>query len=100
MSAFKYRHSAVLSNQMDKCGKLLTKARNSPNNLSFDDICYLAECFGFIFQRQNGSHAIYEHAGLQVEHNRVMNFQNFKGKAKPYQVKQLLKAIFHLGDER
>lgn len=84
---------------MSKCAKLLEKAKNSPNNFSFTEICQLAECYGFVFQRQNGSHTIYEHPVLEIEQSRLMNFQNFKGKAKPYQVKQLLKAIFILQNE-
>jgi hypothetical protein len=78
---------------MNKCDKLLTKAQNSPNNFSFTELCQLAECYGFMFQRQSGSHVIYENLNLRVDQNRLMNFQNFKGKAKTYQVKQLLKAI-------
>jgi len=60
----------------------------------------LAECFGFIFQRQSASHLVYEHPSLSINQNRLMNFQNFNGKAKPYQVRQLLKAISYLNDER
>ncbi len=85
---------------MGKCDKLLEKAKNSPNNFSFTEICQLAECYGFIFQRQNASHIIYEHSTLRIEQNRLLNFQNFHGKAKPYQVKQLLKAISYLIDEQ
>jgi hypothetical protein len=85
---------------MSKCDKLLEKAKNSPNNFSFAEICQLAECYSFEFQRQSGSHLIYEHPTLTIEQNRLMNFQDFKGKAKPYQVKQLLKAISYLTDER
>lgn len=84
---------------MNKCDKLLMKARNSVSNLSFSEICRLAECFGFEFQRQKGSHVIYEHPNLEIEQNRLMNFQNFKGKAKSYQVKQLLKAISYLEND-
>lgn len=84
---------------MGRCDKLLEKAKNSPRNFSFDEICQQAECFGFIFQRQSSSHIIYEHPNLRVEQNRFMNFQNLKGKAKSYQVKQLLKAISFLGHE-
>jgi len=84
---------------MSKCDKLLEKAKNSPNNFSFPEICQLAECYGFIFQRQSASHIIYEHPTLRIEQNRLLNFQNFKGKAKPYQVKQLLKAISYLSNE-
>jgi len=85
---------------MNKCDKLLEKAKNSPNNFSFDEICQLAECYDFIFQRKSGSHTIYEHPILKIEQNRLMNFQNFKGKAKPYQVRQLLKAISILRNEQ
>jgi hypothetical protein len=85
---------------MNKCDKLLEKAENSSNNLSFTEICQLAECYGFIFQRQSASHVIYEHPNLRIEENRLMNFQNFKGKAKSYQVRQLLKAISFLRNEQ
>ena len=84
---------------MSRCDKLLEKAENSPNNFSFTEICQLAECYGFVFQRQSASHMIYEHPTLRIEQNRLLNFQNFKGKAKPYQVKQLLKAISCLSNE-
>jgi len=88
---------------MSKCDKLLEKAKNSPNNFSFTEICQLAECYDSIFQRQCTSHLIYEHPTehptLRIEQNRLLNFQNFKGKAKAYQVKQLLKAISYLSDE-
>lgn len=84
---------------MSKCAKLLEKAKNSPNNFSFTEICQLAECYGYLFQRQSASHIIYEHPALSIEQNRLLNFQNFKGKAKPYQVRQILKAISFLNDE-
>jgi len=85
---------------MSKCDKLLEKAKNSPNNFSFTEICKLAECYGFVFQRQSSSHFIFENPSLNIEQNRIMNFQDFKGKAKPYQVKQLLRAIFILENEQ
>ena len=85
---------------MTKCDKLLEKAKNSPNNFSFTEICKLAECYGFVFQRQSSSHVIFENPNLNIEQNRIMNFQDFKGKAKPYQVKQLLRAIFILENEQ
>ena len=78
---------------MSKCDKLLEKARNSSNNLSFTELCYLAECNGFEYKRTTGSHVIYEHPKLLAENNRNLNFQNVNGKAKSYQVKQLIRAI-------
>jgi hypothetical protein len=45
-----------------------------------------------VFKRQDGtSHRIYQHPDLGRDG--FMNFQSVQGKAKPYQVRQLLKAI-------
>jgi HicA toxin of bacterial toxin-antitoxin, len=81
---------------MGKCEKLLEKAKNSPANISFTEICKLAVCYGWIFIRQSGSHRMYEHPDLDVSQGRFQNFQDDRGKAKPYQVKQLLAAIENL----
>jgi len=71
---------------------ILEKAETSPNNLSFEELC-LAECFGFVFRRRSGSHCIYENTKLRKDQNRNLNFQSVIGKAKPYLLRQLLKAI-------
>jgi len=76
--------------------KLLQKARDSKNNFSFEDECKLAELAGFKFVRSKGSHKMYRHDSIR----RCMNFQNVKGKAKPYQVEQLLTAIEEINSER
>lgn len=57
--------------------------------MRFADLCSLAEGFGFVLKNQEGSHRSYKLAGCK----RMMNFQNDGGKAKPYQVKQLLAAL-------
>ena len=54
----------------------------------------MAECHGFLFDRQRGSHRMYKRPGYP----KVMNFQDDNGKAKPYQVKQLLLAIQTIAD--
>ena len=69
--------------------KLYQLARNSPSGLRFSDLCRLAEAFGFVLQRQKGSHRIYVHDGLR----QIMNFQEDRGSAKAYQVRQLLDCI-------
>ena len=84
---------------MANCDKLFVKARNSPNNFAFREICELAECKGWEFRRQSSSHFIFENPKLTQEQGRVQNLQDFKGKAKPYQVRQLLRAIEFLEDE-
>lgn len=74
---------------MPNCDDLLTRARNAPNNIRFSELCQLAECYGFIFARQNGSHRVYKRSGWP----KIMNFQDRGGKATPYQVRQLLDTI-------
>lgn len=80
---------------MPSCEKLLERARNSPKNLRFADLCQLAECYGFVFVRQSGSHRIYKRS----QWPKIMNFQDRDGKAMPYQVRELLQAIDAIGDE-
>jgi predicted RNA binding protein YcfA (HicA-like mRNA interferase family) len=72
---------------------LYEKAKSSPNNYSFEDLCLLVQKIGFEFARQSGSHHIYRHSGLGRDG--MVNIQNVKGKAKPYQVKQILSLIEH-----
>lgn len=73
---------------MGKKEKLFRKARNSPNNLSFEELCSLAKKFGFVYKGSNGDHDIYKHPD-----EGMMNFQSVNGKAKPYQVRQLINFI-------
>ncbi len=75
---------------MAKFAKLLEKARNSPQNLRFSELCNLAEAFGFQWIHGEGSHRVYGRTGVRE----VLVFQPRKGgQAKPYQVGQLLKLI-------
>ena len=84
---------------MSKKEKLLQKAKSSPNNLRFEEICQLAESYGWIFQNQDGtSHAVYLHPSLGNSVGSMMNFQSKKGIAKRYQIRQLLNAIELLGE--
>jgi len=68
---------------------LYIKAKSSPNNFSFSELCKLAEKVGFVFRNQKGSHKIYKHTTLK----KMMNFQPNDNKAAPYQIKQLLNFI-------
>ncbi len=75
---------------MAKCDKLLDKARNSQASVTFKELCRLAECFGFALARTRGSHRIYRAPGVQE----TVNLQPMSnGKAKAYQVRQVLKHI-------
>jgi len=69
--------------------KLLNKARSSAANVRFNDLLKLAELCGFEKKRQKGSHVIMKHKNYDI----FMNFQDYHGDAKPYQVRQLLQEI-------
>jgi predicted RNA binding protein YcfA (HicA-like mRNA interferase family) len=69
--------------------KLLRKVLASPANIRFAELTTLAEGFGFKLGRINGSHHIYTHSSLPE----IINLQNVVGKAKPYQVRQLLRLV-------
>jgi len=75
----------------ENCDGLLDRAKRKRASITFPELCRLAECFGFVFDRQKSSHYIYERPGT-----RPMDFQPRKRDekmAKPYQVKQLLDFI-------
>jgi len=69
--------------------KLLQQALQSPASLRFEEICALAAAFGFHLSRINGSHHIFVHPAVRE----LLNLQEVRGKAKPYQVKQLLSLV-------
>lgn len=69
--------------------KLLKKLLSGSKNIRFQEATACAEAFGFGLDRVNGSHHIYVHPDIPE----LINLQNIDGKAKPYQVKQLLRII-------
>lgn len=69
--------------------KLLQRIVAQPHNTRFGDLQTLAEYFGFLLVRVKGSHHIYEHIATGEQ----LNLQNVKGKAKPYQIRQLINLI-------
>lgn len=73
---------------MDK-KKLYEKLKKNPKNVRFNKLCKAAELFGFKYKGGKGSHRIY----VREEVREMLNFQNVGGKAKPYQVRQLIKVI-------
>ena len=76
--------------------KLLEQMRQSTKNVRFDDLCKVCETF-FGEPRQSGSsHRVYKTPWIGDPR---VNIQNDHGKAKAYQVKQVLKAIDRLESE-
>ena len=69
--------------------KTLEKILSGGRNIRFEDFRRLVESFGFVLARVNGSHHIFTHP-MVVE---LVNLQNVKGEAKPYQIRQFLKLV-------
>ena len=78
---------------MTNTAKLLEQMRREPANVRFFDLKKICE-FYFGKPRQSGSsHAIFK---TPWPGDPRVNIQNSKGKAKPYQVKQVIQAIEQL----
>ena len=69
--------------------RAFAEIKDNPKNVHFNNMCNIAEAFGFRFRGGKGSHRIYVREGI----TELLNFQNVNGKAKPYQVKQFIKIV-------
>jgi len=69
--------------------KLLAKIQNSSKNVRYGDFAALIEAFGFMYERTEGSHRMYKHKDVA----KIVNAQNEKGQAKPYQIKQFFALV-------
>lgn len=69
--------------------KLLDRILTGSKNIRFDDLLVLVQAFGFQLSRVRGSHHIFVHPDVPE----ILNLQNHKGQAKPYQVRQFLEVV-------
>ncbi len=69
--------------------KRLRHALSGSKNTRFSEAVALAESFGFRLARVNGSHHIFVHPDIPE----LLNLQDVAGKAKPYQIRQLLRLV-------
>ena len=69
--------------------KLLAEIENNARDVRFSNLCTLLKGYGFILDHVRGSHHIFKHPGIKE----IANIQEVKGRAKPYQVRQVLKLI-------
>ncbi len=73
---------------------ILARMREEPKNIRFTDLCKVCN-FYFGKPRQGGSsHRVYK---MPWKGDPRINIQNHKGKAKVYQVRQVLRAVERLG---
>lgn len=79
---------------MAKIAEILAKMKRNPKGISFLDLCRVCDLY-FGEARQSGSsHRIYK---TPWPGDPRVNIQDDKGKAKAYQVRQVLKTIDRLG---
>jgi predicted RNA binding protein YcfA (HicA-like mRNA interferase family) len=72
--------------------ELVDSARVGPANVRFRDLCGLLARLGYVLDRKHGSHLIYRHSSRRDLP--IVNLQEgHAGKAKPYQVRQVLGLI-------
>ena len=69
--------------------KILEKVLAGSKNIQFDEMVALVEGFGFRLSRTKGSHHIFIHSQVRE----LVNLQNVRGQAKPYQIRQFLKLV-------
>lgn len=74
---------------------LVDQIRNHPENVRFKDLCTICDHYFGEPRQKHGSHRIYR---TPWPGDPRVNIQNDKGKAKPYQVRQVVKAIDKLRD--
>ncbi|MBL7189754.1 MAG: toxin HicA [Phycisphaerae bacterium] len=78
---------------MARVDDIVTQMRRNPKEIRFTDACRVCDHY-FGQPRQKGSrHRVYK---TPWQGDPRVNIQNAKGKAKAYQVKQVLKAIERL----
>lgn len=75
-------------------------ARGDFANVTFADMRQLVEAFGFELRRTSGSHHVFAHPDVRE----LVNLQEVRGQAKPYQIRQFLRLVeryaLSLEDER
>ena len=78
---------------MASVASILAEMRRNPKGIRFNDLCKVCDHY-FGEPRQRGSsHRVYKIPWIGDPR---VNIQNQKGKAKPYQVRQVVKAINRL----
>ncbi|HPO15261.1 MAG TPA: type II toxin-antitoxin system HicA family toxin [Candidatus Hydrogenedentes bacterium] len=69
--------------------KLLKKLLRGSKNVKFSELIAVVQAFGFTLARVRGSHHIFEHPDIPE----LLNLQEYKGEAKPYQIEQFLALV-------
>lgn len=81
---------------MSRIRKLIADIRNNPRDVRYEDALRAADLIGFTSTGGSGSHCTRSRPGELVQ----LNFQRVaNGRAKPYQVRQLIEMLDKYGHE-
>ena len=78
---------------MGNTSEILKQMKQNPKNVRFADLCKICDLYFGQARQKSSSHRVYK---TPWQGDPRVNIQNQKGKAKSYQVKQVLKAIDRL----
>lgn len=78
---------------MGKTKDIIKQMRQNPKDVRFVDLCKICDLYFGQARQKSSSHRIYK---TPWRGDPRVNIQNHKGKAKAYQVKQVLRAIERL----
>jgi len=81
---------------MSRLTEILEKMRKNPSGLRFAEVCRIFDHYFGQARQARGSHRIYKTPWIGDPR---VNIQNYKGYAKAYQVRQIIKAIERLEAE-
>ena len=77
----------------DSIAKIVQQMQGNPSNIGFYDLCKVCDHYFGEPRQDSSSHRIYKTPWVGDPR---INIQNDKGKAKAYQVRQVLRAISKL----
>lgn len=78
---------------MARVDDIVGQMRKNPKDIRFADVCRVCDHYFGLPRQKGSSHRVYK---TPWQGDPRVNIQNAKGKAKSYQVKQVLKAIERL----
>jgi hypothetical protein len=81
---------------MSSLAEILEKMRKNPSGLRFTEVCRICDHYFGQARQASGSHRIYKTPWIGDPR---VNIQSYKGYAKAYQVRQIIKAIERLEAE-
>ena len=82
---------------MAQIDDILAEMRQNPQGIRFRDLCQVCDFYFGVARQTGGSHRVYK---TPWPGDPRVNIQEHQGRAKPYQVRQVLKAIARLEADR